>query len=75
MGGIVINPKVEKQEYMSLDEFDTIDLDVSAGNIEIVQGKEFAIEYSLYWDVKCEVLYIPDNAVIDLKNIDAGIII
>ena len=48
MGGIVINPKVEKQEYMSLDEFDTIDLDVSAGNIEIVQGKEFAIEYSLY---------------------------
>ncbi|MFV0274936.1 MAG: DUF4097 family beta strand repeat-containing protein [Bacilli bacterium] len=35
-------------EYTKIDNFEKIDIDINMGNIEIVFGKEYAIEYYLY---------------------------
>ncbi len=96
---IVINPTVEKLEYSRLDDFDSMRLDISTANINIKRGEEFAVEYALYGNIKCEVendilvieennnfryielsfkmeetyinIYIPENAVIDIEEINA----
>ncbi len=37
-------------DYTVLDSFDTIDIDMNYGSVEIKEGKDFAIEYNLYSD-------------------------
>lgn len=70
---MVINPSVEKLEYTVLEEFDTLELDIDLGDIEIKNGKEFAIEYALYetvhYSVKNRKLTVDtkDNALINLN--------
>lgn len=58
---IVINPTVEEQEYYLLEDFEAMNLDISTANIQIKKGDEFAIEYALYGNVRCEVV---DNTLI-----------
>ena len=38
---------IVEQEYMTLDEFDRIEVDASIADVEIVMGDEYAIEYVL----------------------------
>lgn len=49
-------PELASQEYMKLDEFDSLYIDMNYGGVEIVKGSDYAVEYQLYSDnVVCEV--------------------
>ncbi len=44
------------QEYMKLDEFDSIYVDMDYGDVQIIPAEEYGIEYRLFSDnVRCEV--------------------
>jgi uncharacterized membrane protein len=45
-----------KMEYTEMSEFHSVNIDLNAGDIKIVEGKEFAVEYGLYSsNVECYV--------------------
>lgn len=57
---------VDEQKYMVLDEFETIDLELTSADVEIVIGDEYAVEYLLGEDAVLEnngkVLKVVDDS-------------
>lgn len=48
---LVINPQMEEMEYTVIDEFTIADIETEVGDINILIGDEFAIEYSVYGEL------------------------
>lgn len=54
-----------KQDYKEIPAFDTIDMDSDAGNVEIISGDDYAIEYALTDDV---FSYTVKDGVLKIKS-------
>ncbi len=48
---LVINPQMNELEYTAIDEFTVVDIETKVGDINILIGDEFAIEYSVYGEL------------------------
>lgn len=74
IGKVFSDITVVEQEYKILDEFDSIILDVSVCNIEIVKGDEYAVEYALGEDMSMNLngntLTIEDDSYVNILTSD-----
>ena len=74
IGKVFSDITIVEQEYKVLDEFDSIILDVSVCNIDIIKGEEYAVEYALGEDMSMNLngnaLIIKDNSYVSILSSD-----
>lgn len=67
IGKVFSKVAVVEQEYMVVDEFNSIVIDISVGNVEIINGDEYALEYVLGEDMSMnlngDALIIQDKSI------------
>lgn len=70
--GVNIGNKLNSvMDYSVMEEFHSMDININAGNIKIVEGKEFAVKYALYSeDVEC---YIKNDTLYITEKLEDGI--